>query len=154
MICRYFFSHSLGRQRTLFFFNLFIVFILFYFFGCDGPSLLHEGFSCGERGLLFITVHGLLIVVASLCFGAWALGARASVAVHRLSCSTACGIFPDQGSNLCPLHWQADSEPLRHQGSPKGHFLDSVLWRTKVFNFDKMQFICFIFSCLCFWCQI
>ena len=21
----------------------------------------------------------------------------------------ACGIFPDQGSNLCPLHWQADA---------------------------------------------
>ena len=28
------------------------------------------------------------------------------------------GIFPDQGSNPCPLHWQADSQPLRHQGSP------------------------------------
>ena len=28
---------------------------------------------------------------------------------HGLSCSTACGIFPDQRSNLCPLHWQADS---------------------------------------------
>ena len=36
----------------------------------------------------------------------------------RLSCSVACGIFPDQGSNPCPLHWQADSYPLRHQGSP------------------------------------
>ena len=32
--------------------------------------------------------------------------------------SAACGIFPDQGSNPCPLHWQADSQPLRHQGSP------------------------------------
>ena len=28
---------------------------------------------------------------------------------HGLSCSAACGIFPDQGSNPCPLHWQADS---------------------------------------------
>ena len=28
---------------------------------------------------------------------------------HRLSCSVACGIFPGKGSNLCPLHWQADS---------------------------------------------
>ena len=37
---------------------------------------------------------------------------------HGSSCSVACGIFPDQGSNLCPLHWQADSQPLRHQGSP------------------------------------
>ena len=42
-----------------------------------------------------------------------------SVAVaHRPSCSAACGILPDQGSNPCPLHWQADSQPLRHQGSP------------------------------------
>ena len=41
-----------------------------------------------------------------------------SVAVaHGLSCSKACGIFPDQGSNLCSLRWQADSYPLRHQGS-------------------------------------
>ena len=37
---------------------------------------------------------------------------------HELSCSVACGIFPDQGSNPCPLHWQVDSQPLRHQRSP------------------------------------
>ena len=35
----------------------------------------------------------------------------------------ACGIFPDQGSNLCPLYWQADSYPLYHQGSPSQYFL-------------------------------
>ena len=40
------------------------------------------------------------------------------VVAHGPSCSAACGIFPDQGSNPCPLHWQADSQPLRHQGSP------------------------------------
>ena len=40
------------------------------------------------------------------------------VVAHGPSCSAACGIFPDQGSNPCPLHWQADSHPLRHQGSP------------------------------------
>ena len=35
---------------------------------------------------------------------------RASVVVaHGLSCSKACGIFPDQGPNPCPLHWQVDS---------------------------------------------
>ena len=44
--------------------------------------------------------------------------ASSVIVAHRPSCSTACGIFPDQGSNLCPLHWQADSQPLRHQGSP------------------------------------
>ena len=40
------------------------------------------------------------------------------VVANGPSCSAACGIFPDQGSNPCPLHWQADSQPLRHQGSP------------------------------------
>ena len=51
----------------------------------------------------------------------WSTGSTrtGSVAVaHGPSCSVACGIFPDQGSNPCPLHWQADSQPLRHQGSP------------------------------------
>ena len=44
------------------------------------------------------------------CCRVWALGAWASVVVaHRISCSVACGIFPDQDSNPCPLHWQADS---------------------------------------------
>ena len=30
------------------------------------------------------------------------------VVVHRLNCSEACGILPDQGSNPCPPYWQAD----------------------------------------------
>ena len=33
---------------------------------------------------------------------------------HRLSCSKACGIFPDQGLNLCPLLQQVGSYPLCH----------------------------------------
>ena len=45
------------------------------------------------------------------------------VVAHGPSCSAVCGIFPDQGSNPCPLHWQADSQPLRHQGSPTHLFL-------------------------------
>ena len=40
------------------------------------------------------------------------------IVAHGPSCFAACGILPDQGSNLCPLHWQADSQPLRHQGIP------------------------------------
>ena len=35
-----------------------------------------------------------------------------------LSRPAACGIFPDQRSNPRLLHWQADSLPLDHQGSP------------------------------------
>ena len=45
------------------------------------------------------------------------------VVPHGLSYSVACGILPDQGSNPCPLHWQADSQPLCHQGSPPLVFL-------------------------------
>ena len=35
-----------------------------------------------------------------------------------LFCSAACGIFLDQGSNLCLQHWQVNSLPLSHQESP------------------------------------
>ena len=85
--------------------------------------------SCGNWGLLFVAVHGLLIVVASLATEhglqvhglqqlwhldsvvvARGLQSTGSVVVaHGLSCSIACGIFPDQGSKPCPLNWQADS---------------------------------------------
>ena len=41
------------------------------------------------------------------------------VVAHGPSRSAACGIFPDWGMNPCPLHWQVDSQPLRHQRSPK-----------------------------------
>ena len=41
----------------------------------------------------------------------------ASLVGHRLSCLAAHKIFPTLGWNLCPLHWQADSLPLDHQGS-------------------------------------
>ena len=46
----------------------------------------------------------------------WALEHSSVAMAHRLSCSVACGILPDQGSDLCVLHWQAYSFPLSHQG--------------------------------------
>ena len=49
------------------------------------------------------------------------------IVAHGPSCSAACGILSDQGSNPCALHWQADSQPLRHQGSPIGDTLDSKI---------------------------
>ena len=45
--------------------------------------------------------------------------AGSAIVAHVPSCFAARGILPDQGPNPCPLHWQADSQPLRHQGSPK-----------------------------------
>ena len=74
------------------------------------------------------------------------------VVAHGPSCSVACGVFPDQGSNPCPLHWQADSQPLRHQGSPmpmfllaqlRNRFFEVVLLceRQCIHNFTKCFFL-------------
>ena len=60
----------------------------------------------------------------------WSTGSRRAgsvVAAHGPGRSAACGIFPDQGLNPCPLHWQADSQPLRHQGSPQCAFNMNLL---------------------------
>ena len=46
--------------------DFFLINYLFVF-GCVGSSLLRAAFSsCGEWGLLFVAMRGLLIVVASL----------------------------------------------------------------------------------------
>ena len=75
-----------------------------------------------SRDYSLVAVHGLLRAVASLV-AEHSLECAVSAAVaYRLSCPAACGIFPDQRLNPCLLHWQADSQPLDHQGSP-GFFL-------------------------------
>ena len=83
---------------------------------------------------VFVSVRGLSLVAASgghsssRCAGLSlsrplllrSTGSRragSAIVAHGPSHSAACGIFPDQGSNPCLLHWQADSQPLRHQGS-------------------------------------
>ena len=47
----------------------------------------------------------------------WSTGSK--VVAHGLSCSEACEILLNQRSNLCLLHWKADTLPLRYQGRPK-----------------------------------
>ena len=85
---------------------------------------------------IFLAARGLSLVVESGGYSSlWYIGfslrwllllqsmgsrrAGSVVVAHGLSCSAACGIFPDQGSKSCPLHWQVDPYPLRHQGSPE-----------------------------------
>ena len=53
------------------------IFIYSFIFGCIGSSPQYTGSLW-------------------LCIGS-------TVVVHRLSCPKACGIFPDQGLNPCPL---------------------------------------------------
>ena len=52
-----------------------------------------------------------LVAVGELLSLLWNTGSRVCgvVMAHGLSDSLACVIFPDQGSNLCPLHRLADS---------------------------------------------
>ena len=44
--------------------------------------------------------------------GCGSLALEPVVMAKGLSCSVARGIFLDQSSNLCLLHWQEDSLPL------------------------------------------
>ena len=61
------------------------IYFIYLFLAVLGLRCWAWAFStCGERGLLSVAMHGLLIAVASRC-GAQALGTRASVVV-------ACGL--------------------------------------------------------------
>ena len=124
------------RQRAIF-----LRIYLFIFGGVGvrgraGSSLLRGlFFSCGEPRLL-----SGWDAQASHCRGcsycaAWALvlqtsavaargpcGTASIVVAHGFICSSAFGIFQDQGSKPCLLHWQAGSLPHGHQGSPKEIF--------------------------------
>ena len=114
------FNLPLNISIKLFLLATFYIYIFFYFWLC----------------WVFVSVRGLSPVAvsgdhsSSRCAGfsrsrpipLRSTGSRRAGSVfvaHGLSRSTACGIFPDQGLNPCPLHWQADSQPLRHQGSPQ-----------------------------------
>ena len=67
----------------------------------------------GVKGLLIsvtpLVGHRLQGVQASVAAARGLSSTGSGVAVHRLSCSEARGIFLAQGLNLCPLHWQMDS---------------------------------------------
>ena len=61
--------------QVLFFFLNKFIYLIYLFLAVLGFHCCARAFSsCGERGLLFVAVHGLLIAVASLV-----AGARASV---------------------------------------------------------------------------
>ena len=102
---------------------LFIYLFIYLFLAVLGLCFCVRAFSsCGKRGPLFIAVRGPLTVAASLVVEHKLQSAGSVVVAHGPSCSAACGILPGQGSNPCPLPWQAESQPLRHQGSPISAF--------------------------------
>ena len=103
----------------IFYYSLFYVLSV----DCAGPLLKHEllsscnaqashrgGFSCCRARALG---HEGSVAVAP------GLNSTDSIAVvHGLGCSAVCGVSQDSGSNPRLLHWQVDSWPLGHEGSP------------------------------------
>ena len=88
---------------------------------CVGFSLVEAngGYCLVAVSRLGIGAASLLQSTVAVVCGLQQLRHAASTdVVHELSCSNARGTFPDQGSNLCLLHWQANSSPLSHHGSP------------------------------------
>ena len=104
--------------------TLYKIFFLIYFYlfifdcvgsssPCEGPLQSRQVGTTPHRGARASHHRGLS------CCGAQALDAQGSAVVaHGPSRPAACGILPDQGPNPRPPHQQADSQPLRHQGSP------------------------------------
>ena len=76
-------------------------FILFYFW-------LH-GLFIAVHGFSLVVVCGLLVEMSFLVAEHRLWSAASVVVAYGLSCPETCGILPDQGSNLCPWHWQVDS---------------------------------------------
>ena len=99
---------ELGLVMTVLFFFLIIVylFIFIFIFGCVGSSFLREGFlqlrqagATPHRGARASSLSRPLLLRST-----GSKRAGSVVVAHGPSCSAACGIFPDQGSNPCPLH--------------------------------------------------
>ena len=113
-------THNLNTSVHIlgfFFFNFIYLFIYLWlcwiFVSVQGLSPVAA--SGGHSSLRYA---GLSLLQPLLLRSTGSRRAGSVIVAHGPSWSAACGIFPDQGSNPCPLHWQADSQPLRHQGSP------------------------------------
>ena len=97
---------------------LFFFFLIILFWLCWISFLCGFFPGCRAWRPTLVALHGLLIVMVSLVGEHRLWGAPALVAVtHGLSCSTACGVFLDKGSNWCRLHFQAGSLLLSCRGS-------------------------------------
>ena len=107
-----------GRDWCFFFESLFVC-LFIYLWLCWvlvsvrrlSPVVAREGHSSSRCAGLSLSRPLLLRSTGSRRAGS-------VIVAHGPICCAACGIFPYQDSNPCPVHWQADSQPLRHQGSP------------------------------------
>ena len=122
-ICVFWFIWRINVDRLfykLIFFIFYLVLVVLGVCYCTGFSLVEASGGCS----LAVLCRRLIVVtclVGHRLSGAPALvvtPCRLSSYDHGLSWPVACGIFPNRGANLRLLHWQVDSLPLHHQGSP------------------------------------
>ena len=120
--------------------------------------------SCGEQGLLFVTVCGPLIVEASRCkahtpdapalviavrrlssCGLQALEVGSAVVEHVPSQSLACGTLPDQGLNpyLCTGRWM----PI-HCATREVWYYSFLTWEVNRILYSLTSFR-YLFTLLC-----
>ena len=123
----YLFIYFLNALFTLFIYLFIYFWLCWVFVSVRGLSLV--AVSGGHSSL---RCAGLSLLRPLLVRSTGSRRAGSVIVAHGPSCSVACGIFPDQGSNPCSLHWQADSQPLRHQGSPDHIFIDCLLFACHV----------------------
>ena len=122
-------------SKLLSFFFLIYLFIYIYFWLC-WVFVSVQGLSpaAASGGHSSSRCTGLSLLRPLLSRSTSSRRAGSAVVAHGPSRSAACGIFPDQGSNPCPLHWQEDSQPLSHQGSPKLLSNPKTLFLQQVFT--------------------
>ena len=120
----FFFFFTAMPMKTNILYNTLYLYLFLTVLGlhyCEGFSLV---VACGlltvapspvEHGHESVQASVLVVHELSSCRSR---STGSMVEARRLSCSVACGIFPTKGSSPRLLHWQADSVPLSHQGSP------------------------------------
>ena len=128
-----------------FFFNIFFLskfaylFIYLYFMAVLGLRFCARAFSsCGKRGPLFIAVRGPLTIVASPVAEHRLQRAGSVIVAHGPSCSSACGIFPDQGLNPCPC---IGRQTPNHCATREAQFLDLALLHRHIYTLASPPFI-------------
>ena len=99
---------------SFFFFLLLGFFFFFFIYGCVWVFVSVRGLSpvVASGGHSSSQCAGLSVLRPLLLRSTGSRRAGSVVVAHGPSRSAACGILRDQGLNPCPLHWQADSQPL------------------------------------------
>ena len=157
--CTFFFLHE-----QFFFFKeflyLFIYLFTFIYFWLCWVFVSVQGLSliAASGGHSSSRCAGLSLLLPLLLRSTGSRRAGSVVVAHGPSCSASCGILPDQGSNPCLLHWQADSQPLRHQGSPRCLYflcnIQEIIAKSNVMKlfpmFSSKSFIVLLLR-LCLW---